>query len=136
MALGNNKLFEIRIKGINRGTFARNCSPGITYVVASSMDKAYNTLRLLYGSDPDYIGNAKDFELDSIKLIADEANPNECETDTYKLIMADSFFERFVKDKVVDVNAISEFLKQEKEQQNKERLENDEDNENKDLEED
>lgn len=115
MALGNNKLFEIRLKGINRGNLARNCSPGVTYVVATSMDKAYNAMRILYGSDPDYT-DAKDFELDSIKLVASETNPNRCGTDTYKLVLADDFFNKFTTNTGFDVKALKEFIEQEKEE--------------------
>ena len=132
MALGNNKLFEIRVKGINRGNLARNSSPGVTYVVSSSMDKAYNAMRMLYGSDSDYT-DAKDFELESIKLIADEANPNSCETDTYKLILADKFFERFTKDKIVDIKAVADFVAKEKEENG---IESDEDTDDEDYDED
>ena len=113
--MGNNKLFEIRVKGINRGNLARNSSPGVTYVVSSSMDKAYNAMRMLYGSDSDYT-DAKDFELESIRLVADESNPNTCETDTYKLILADKFFEMFSKDKIVDIKAVADFVAKEKEE--------------------
>ena len=115
MGMGNNKLFEIRVKGINRGNLARNSSPGVTYVVSSSMDKAYNAMRMLYGSDSDYT-DAKDFELESIRLVADESNPNTCETDTYKLILADKFFEMFSKDKIVDIKAVADFVAKEKEE--------------------
>ena len=115
MGMGNNKLFEIRVKGINRGNLARNSSPGVTYVVSSSMDKAYNAMRMLYGSDSDYT-DAKDFELESIRLVADESNPNTCETDTYKLILADKFFEMFSKDKIIDIKAVADFVAKEKEE--------------------
>lgn len=115
MGMGNNKLFEIRVKGINRGNLARNSSPGVTYVVSSSMDKAYNAMRMLYGSDSDYT-DAKDFELESIRLVADESNPNTCETDTYKLILADKFFEMFSKDKIIDIKSVADFVAKEKEE--------------------
>ena len=132
MGMGNNKLFEIRVKGVNRGNLARNCSPGVTYVISSSMDKAYNAMRMLYGSDSDYT-DAKDFELESIKLIADEANPNSCETDTYKLILADKFFEMFTKNKVIDIDAVADFVAKEKEENG---ISNDEDDEDTDDSED
>lgn len=119
MGLGNNKLFEIRVKGINRGNLARNCSPGVTYVVSSSMDKAYNAVCILYGCDPNYT-DVKDFELESIKLVADESNPNTCLTDTYKLIMADDFFNKFTVNGNLDIDAVKDFVE-------KENLENDTD---------
>ena len=112
MALGNNKLFRIKVKGINRGNLARNSSPGVTYIVSSSMDKAYNALCILYGSDPNYT-DIKDFELETIELIADESNPNTCLTDTYKLIMADSFFERFTVNNKLDIQAVKDFVENE-----------------------
>ena len=115
MGLGNNKLFEIKVKGINRGNLARNSSPGVTYVVSPSMDKAYNAVCILYGCDPNYT-DVKDFELESIKLVADESNPNTCLTDTYKLIMADDFFKRFTNDNKLDIKAIKEFVEQENEE--------------------
>ena len=115
MGLGNNKLFEIKVKGINRGNLARNSSPGVTYVVSTSMDKAYNAVCILYGCDPNYT-DVKDFELESIKLVADESNPNTCLTDTYKLIMADDFFKRFTNDNKLDIKAIKEFVEQENEE--------------------
>lgn len=120
MGLGNNKLFEIRVKGINRGNLARNCSPGVTYVVSSSMDKAYNAVCILYGCDPNYT-DVKDFELESIKLVADESNPNTCLTDTYKLIMADDFFDKFTVNGNLDIDAVKDFVE-------KEDLENNTDN--------
>ncbi len=112
MGLGNNKLFEIRVKGINRGNLARNCSPGVTYVVSSSMDKAYNAVCILYGCDPNYT-DVKDFELESIKLVADESNPNTCLTDTYKLIMADDFFNKFTVNGNLDIDAVKDFVEKE-----------------------
>lgn len=115
MSLGNNKLFEIRLKGINRGNFARNCSPGVIYVVAKSMDKAYNSICLIYGSDPQYT-DIKDFELDSIRLVADESNPNTCLTDTYKLIMADNFYDTYTIDGKIDLNALKEDIEKENEE--------------------
>ena len=115
MGLGNNKLFEIKVKGINRGNLARNSSPGVTYVVSTSMDKAYNAVCILYGCDPNYT-DVKDFELESIKLVADESNPNTCLTDTYKLIMADDFFKRFTHNNTLDIKAIKEFVEQENEE--------------------
>ena len=120
MGLGNNKLFEMRVKGINRGNLARNCSPGVTYVVSSSMDKAYNAVCILYGCDPNYT-DVKDFELESIKLVADESNPNTCLTDTYKLIMADDFFDKFTVNGNLDIDAVKDFVE-------KEDLENNTDN--------
>jgi hypothetical protein len=112
MALGNNKLFRIKVKGINRGNLARNSSPGVTYIVSSSMDKAYNALCILYGSDPNYT-DIKDFELETIELVADESNPNTCLTDTYKLIMADNFFERFTVNNKLDIQAVKDFVENE-----------------------
>ena len=126
MGLGNNKLFEIKVKGINRGNLARNSSPGVTYVVSSSMDKAYNAICILYGSDPNYT-DIKDFELESIKLIADQSNPNTCLTDTYKLIMADDFFERFTHNNTLDIKAVEEFVEQENEENDTDMDENDDD---------
>ena len=83
--MGNNKLFKITVKGVKTGKFARNASPGVTYVVAKSIDKAYNAVLLNYGKDGN-LGNKSDFELDTIQLVASEGSPNECDSDTYKLI--------------------------------------------------
>ena len=40
---------------------------------------------LNYGKDGN-LGNKSDFELDTIQLVASEGSPNECDSDTYKLI--------------------------------------------------
>lgn len=114
MAFGNNKLFKVRLKGINRGNFARNSSPGTLYIVAKSMDKAYNSVCLIYGSDPNY-DDIKDFELDTIELVADESNPNTCLTDSYKLIMADDFYTKYVPNGIPDISAIKEIINEETE---------------------
>jgi hypothetical protein len=114
MAFGNNKLFKVRLKGISRGNFARNSSPGTLYIVAKSMDKAYNSICLIYGSDPNY-DDIKDFELDTIELVADESNPNTCLTDSYKLIMADDFYTKYVPNGIPDISAIKENIDKETE---------------------
>jgi hypothetical protein len=114
MAFGNNKLFKVRLKGISRGNFARNSSPGTLYIVAKSMDKAYNSVCLIYGSDPNY-DDIKDFELDTIELVADESNPNTCLTDSYKLIMADDFYTKYVPNGIPDISAIKENIDKETE---------------------
>ena len=122
MGLGNNKLFAIRLKGVCHGNLADNCSPGLTYVVAKSMDKAYNAVRLLYGSDPNYEGKSKDFELDTIVLVADESNPNSCDSDSFKLIIADDFFNKFkTNDNKIDLEAIKDFVEDENEQHEKDK---------------
>ena len=121
MSLGKQKLFEIRLKGINRGNLARNSSPGVTYVVSTSIDKAYNAICLLYGNDPNYT-DIKDFELESVKLIADESNPNTCLSDSYKLIVADDFYDKFSNGNQIDIDAIKDFIQEE----NNEDLLNDE----------
>ena len=90
--MGNNKLFKITVKGVKTGKFARNASPGVTYVVAKSIDKAYNAVLLNYGKD-NSLGNKTDFELDTIQLVASESSPNECDSDTYKLITEESLEE-------------------------------------------
>lgn len=128
MALGNNKLFRIKVKGINRGNLARNSSPGVTYIVSSSMDKAYNALCILYGSDPNYT-DIKDFELETIELVADESNPNTCLTDTYKLIMADNFFERFTVNNKLDIQAVKDFVENENSINNNDKDDEDDDTE-------
>ena len=121
MGLGNRKLFAVRLKGVCHGNLADNCSPGLTYVVSTSMDKAYNAVCLLYGSDPNFEGKRKDFELDTIVLVADESNPNSCESDSFKLIMADDFFNKFKSDNnKIDLDAIKDFVEDENEQQEKE----------------
>ena len=84
------------------------------------MDKAYNAVCILYGCDPNYT-DVKDFELESIKLVADESNPNTCLTDTYKLIMADDFFDKFTVNGNLDIDAVKDFVE-------KEDLENNTDN--------
>lgn len=85
-----NKLYRITVKGVRSGKFARNASPGITYVVATSIDKAYNAVLLNYGKD-NSLGTKADFELDTVQLVASESAPNQCEADTYKLITNDSW---------------------------------------------
>lgn len=85
-----NKLYKVTVKGVKSGKFARNASPGVTYVVASSIDKAYNAVLLNYGKD-NSLGTKADFELDTIQLVASESAPNQCESDTYKLITNDSW---------------------------------------------
>ena len=113
MSLGNHKLFEVRVKGVKHGNFARNSSPGTIYVVSKSMDKAYNAIMLLYGNDPNYADCVGDFALDEIRLVADESNPNTCESETYKLMMADDFFDKFSSKDKIDIDAIKKFVEEE-----------------------
>lgn len=106
--MGNNKLFKITVKGVKTGKFARNASPGVTYVVAKSIDKAYNAVLLNYGKDGS-LGNKTDFELDTIQLVASESSPNECDSDTYKLITEESLEEIMNHYKInIDLNNLNE----------------------------
>lgn len=106
--MGNNKLFKITVKGVKTGKFARNASPGVTYVVAKSIDKAYNAVLLNYGKDGS-LGNKADFELDTIQLVASESSPNECDSDTYKLITDESLEEIMSHYRInVDLNNLNE----------------------------
>ena len=62
------KLYKIETNATLNGTFATNCSPGVTYVVAPSMDMAHVALINSYKNELDN-GSIKLSELDINNLI-------------------------------------------------------------------
>jgi hypothetical protein len=70
------KLFRVTLKGMKMNS--TGITYGISYVVAESMDKAYEKVRnFLDGND---IGFRKDREVETIELIADSYRFNDVGT--------------------------------------------------------
>jgi hypothetical protein len=80
------KLYKIETNATLNGTFATNCSPGVTYVIAPSMDMAHVALINSYKNELDN-GSIQLSELDinNLTIIANETTelftPN-----TYRLV--------------------------------------------------
>jgi hypothetical protein len=81
------KLYRIELKGVKAGNLPKNCSPGITYVIAPSMDAAHMALISSYKKETESTGELflDSVEIDTLEVIASEEttcnNPN-----FYKLV--------------------------------------------------
>ena len=80
------KLYKIETNATLNGTFAINCSPGVTYVVAPSMDMAHVALINSYKKELDN-GSIKLSELDinNLTIVAAE-NTELFMPNTYRLV--------------------------------------------------
>lgn len=80
------KLYKIETNATLNGTFAINCSPGVTYVVAPSMDMAHVALINSYKNELDN-GSIKLSELDinNLTIVATE-NTELFMSNTYRLV--------------------------------------------------
>lgn len=80
------KLYKIETNATLNGTFATNCSPGVTYVVAPSMDMAHVALINSYKNELDN-GSIKLSELDinNLTIVATE-NTELFMSNTYRLV--------------------------------------------------
>ncbi len=81
------KLYRIELKGVKAGNLPKNCSPGVTYVIAPSMDVAHMALISSYKKEAEtneelYLDS---IEIDTLEVVASEetlcGNPN-----FYKLV--------------------------------------------------
>jgi hypothetical protein len=65
------KLFKVKCRGMNTQGFGNDIAHGLAYVVAEDPTEAYQKVR--YYLDAEKIGVARDKELESIELLAEDA---------------------------------------------------------------
>lgn len=73
------KLYRVKLRG--RLNSYGSVDYGLSYVVASSMDSAYNLVRASLEAED--IGFAKERELESIELLAEKTSYPNCNTRLY-----------------------------------------------------
>ena len=87
------KLYRIELKGVKAGNLPKNCSPGVTYVIAPSMDVAHMALISSYKKEAEtneelYLDS---IEIDTLEVVASEetlcGNPNFYKLVDYRNIM-------------------------------------------------
>lgn len=87
------KLYRIELKGVKAGNLPKNCSPGVTYVIAPSMDVAHMALISSYKKESEtneelYLDS---IEIDTLEVVASEetlcGNPNFYKLVDYRNIM-------------------------------------------------